>query len=204
MLAAESIASIVAMPIARSPIQHMNADPLPTLISTVTSLHNLSHNIKLQLVAACACATNPLWTGPLPVTLDGGLIDAGVVSLEQALFPYLFPLGVGHWGGKQNIGSVLPPALHAALLWLHSVQQLLAALLKMLLIFHVRQASLLARACSEQVLQRHIRSYTFASPHATEEDAVQHVLKHNVPAAVPGSLQYFKQQLLDLVAMIEC
>ena len=39
VLPAEVIASIVAMPIARSPIQHMNADPLPTLLSTVTSLH---------------------------------------------------------------------------------------------------------------------------------------------------------------------
>jgi len=36
VLAADAIASIVAMPIARSPIQHMTSDPLPTLLSTVT------------------------------------------------------------------------------------------------------------------------------------------------------------------------
>jgi len=134
---------------------------------------------------------------PLPITPDGGPIDATSITLEQALFPYLFPLGAGHWDGHRT----LPAYLRLRSMQLFSPFTLCKNY--MLLMFHVRQAAVLARACSEQVLQRDINSYRSAHPNATDEDIVHHVLKHCVPAAVPGSPQYFKQQLLNLLALVE-
>lgn len=53
------------------------------------------------------------------------------------------------------------------------------------------------------MLQRDVDRYTTEHPHATQQQVMQHVLKHTVPSSVPGSPAWFRQELQNLLAMVD-
>ena len=63
---------------------------------------------------------------------------------------------------------------------------------------------MLSQATSKSVLQRDMDNYASHNPGASEEQLLHnaYVLKHSVPASVPGSPAYFRKQLQNPLAML--
>ena len=200
MLSSSSIAGIVNRPIAQSPIQSMYTDPLKPLMSTVTAM-NVAPAPRRSATTSCGTLRprdHPTLSRPLVMQPDGTADSSGEnCSLEQALFPHLFPFNTGAWDGAVSICTYL--RLRCSQLF--SPFTLCKSYL--LLMYHVRQAHLLSQNCSSTMLQRDIDRYTTEHPHATQQQIMQHVLKHTVPSTVPGSPAWFRRELQNLLAMVD-
>jgi hypothetical protein len=48
-----------------------------------------------------------------------------------------------------------------------------------------------------------IRDYKKQHPNATDQQAMQHVMKFKVPCTVEGAPQWYRTQLSDLLAMVQ-
>lgn len=69
--------------------------------------------------------------------------------------------------------------------------------------YHIRQTHLFRTSCSENVLQRDIQAFKRANPTADIDNVLGSILKHSVPATVPGCPAYFRNQLKNLLAMVQ-
>lgn len=200
MLSSSSIPSMIGRPVAQSPIQSMYPDPMKSLMSTFTAMKVTPASRR---AATTSCGTSrlrdhPNLSRPLVMQPDSTADSSGGnCSLEQALFPHLFPFNTGTWDGVVSICANL--RLHCSQLF--SPFTLCKNCL--MLTFHVRQAHVLSQNCSSSMLQRDIDHYTTDHPHATQQHIMQHVLKHTVPSAVPGSPAWFKRELQNLLAMVD-
>ena len=110
MLSPSSIATIISRPIAQSPIQSMYTDPLKSLMSTITAMNVTPASCR---AATTSCGTlrprdHPTLARPLVMQPHGTADPPGEnCSLEQALFPYLFPFNTGAWDNAVSICSYL-------------------------------------------------------------------------------------------------
>ena len=198
IISSDAIHTIVNGPIERSPIRHMTANHLTLLLSTVASVNVLPAR-RSGHTTTCGVLRprdHPTLSRPLTICNDGSGVTPEATSLEQALFPYLFPHGTGAWDGGMQLTHYLRMRMTA----LFSPFTLCKSYL--LLMYHLRQSHMLAGAASEQVLQRDMDNYMRYNPSANTQQILSNVLKHSIPASVPGSPAYFKQQLQDLLARV--
>ena len=86
------------------------------------------------------------------------LLEIDGCTLEEALFPYLFPFNKGAWRGGMQICNYLKMRLSQ----LFSPFTLCNNYL--LMMFHVRQAHILVSNCAEGVLQRDMAKLSAADP----------------------------------------
>lgn len=199
VLPSSSIASIISGPIARSPIQSMYTDPMPSLMSTVTAM-NVTPALRRAAtsVGTLRPRDHPTLSRPCVMQADGTADASGEnCSLEQGLFPYLFPFNKGSWDGAMGICAYI----HLRCQQLFSPFTMCRTYL--LLMYHVRQAHVLATSCTSTMLQRDIDRYSTEHPHATEQQIMQNVLKHSVPGNVPGSPAWFRIELSKLLARVD-
>ena len=200
VLPSSSIASIISRPVAQSLIQSMYVEPMKSLMSTITAM-NITPTA--QRIRKTSCGTlrprdQPTLSRPLVIEADGTAdMDNEECSLEQGLFPYLFPFNTGAWDGVMGICAYL--RLRCSQLF----SPFTLCKNYLLLMFHVRQAHLLRENCSSSVLQRDIDRYTTEHPHATQQQIMQNVMKHSVPATVPASPAWFRRELHNLLAMVD-
>ena len=196
MLPSSSVAGVISRPVAQSPIQSMYTDPMKSLMSTVTAM---SVTPTSQHTKTTSCGTLRLRDHR---TLSRPLVmhcrpPSENCSLEQGLFPYLFPFNTAAWDGLVSICAYM--RLHCSQLF----SPFTLCQNYLLLMYHIRQAHVLSNNCSSTMLQRDMHRYIAERPDATQQQIMQHVLKHTVPSTVPGSPAWFRRELQNLLAMVD-
>ncbi|EFJ53079.1 hypothetical protein VOLCADRAFT_85991 [Volvox carteri f. nagariensis] len=135
----------------------------------------------------------------LAVAADGSPLDYQFgLSVEMAMFPYLFPFGVGAFMGGTTLVKYL--AYRAKCL------------------FSVWKAVLAAHVCASPecpaarakyrgecmaVLESVLLDYKSQHPNASDEDAIRHILKHKLPATLPNTPAWHRSNLQDLLCMVD-
>ena len=153
MLSASSIATIVSRPIAQSPIQSMYTDSLKSLMSTVTAM-NVTPASRRAATTSCGTLRprdHPTLLRPLVMQPDGTADPSGEdCSLEQGLFPHLFPFNTGAWDGAVSICAYLRLRCNQ----LFSPFTLCKNYL--LLMYHVRQAHVVSNCSKLKLLKYYV------------------------------------------------
>lgn len=185
----------------RAPIEYMSQNPVPSLLSTYATVDAVPPKGKTNTVCGklheraqpdvphdllMQAAETPLPTNDSP----------DKVTVEQALFPYLFVFGTGAWDGTLNFCVYL----RMRMCQLFSPFTLCKNYL--LLMYHVQQTHHLVTDCAEATLQRYIAHNKRNHPDATEQEVMSNTLKHAVPNTVPGSPAFFRNKLKELLAMV--
>ncbi|KAK9829678.1 hypothetical protein WJX72_007303 [[Myrmecia] bisecta] len=135
----------------------------------------------------------------LPHWLSEGDADRDqlVYTAENTMLPYMFPYGTNYYDGsvpyldypKQKTAAMLSPfTLHSPCNLVHH---------------QMRRIVHLANNVLNKALDKDIYKYQRLHPDATQQDVMKHVMKFSVPASTPGSPAYFRNQLEDLMAMVD-
>ncbi|EFJ52720.1 hypothetical protein VOLCADRAFT_85990 [Volvox carteri f. nagariensis] len=168
------------------------------------------------LVLAGGCIHNALQ--PVPQRLSGAQADADIftpelnlavaadgtpldyqfgLSVEMAMFPYLFPFGVGAFMG----GTTLVKYLAYCAKCLFSVWTLCKPYLLLMYVLH--QSARLQEQNTEAVLESVHLDYKSQHPNASDEDAICHILKDKLPATLPNTPAWHRSNLQDLLCMVD-
>lgn len=124
-----------------------------------------------------------------------------LVTVESALMPYMFPHGRGFYTkGTSSRGwfaAYLKMRTHA----LFNPFTLCPSYLPLMTV--QKHCYDLAQHTTDAVLQASVTSYKREHPDADDDEVMQHVLKHTVPACMPGSPAFYRTNLLDLLQLVE-
>ena len=134
----------------------------------------------------------------LPVKRSGAALPDGVMELtvELAVFAALFPMGRGAFSGGD-----FSEYLRYRMLCGFSAFTLYKPYL--MVMYLVRQCSLLQSSCKEGVLERDMKAFKKKNPNSSEEEVVRHAMKHAVPNSIPGTPGWHYRNLQDLLAMVQ-
>ena len=117
------------------------------------------------------------------------------ISVEAALFPYLFPKGTGFYQGTQSFSKYLKFRFRQ-LFSPHTLTQEFICVM-----FQIYTTLLYATDNLRYIIQRDWTKYWTLNPTATEEEAIQDILKHKLPKTTPYSPLWYKNKLYDVQAM---
>ena len=200
------ISHIVENAISRGPRVFSETNPLPFVLSTVVDVpvpmlmegehRDMSMPVKAGELSLRAGAVD---TRTSMVMLPGDVSDMRDVELtiEYALFPFLFPHGTGGFDGHMTLGAYL----RMRMLQAFSVFTLFKPYV--LLMFQVRQAVLLRNSVKALVLSKSISDFKRRNPTASDADAMAHAVKWTVPPSLPGTPAYHRKQLQDLLCRVD-
>lgn len=71
------------------------------------------------------------------------------------------------------------------------------------MMYQLRQANVLSNSFKQSQLERSVFKYKKDHPYASEEDVYRYVIKHDMPGSLPGSPEWHRNQLSDLLTMVE-
>lgn len=115
------------------------------------------------------------------------------VTMEAAVFPYMFPHGSRFWTNQIKLGQYLK--------WRMTSMFTLFTLCAVypLLMYQLRQLDIMC--CSTRMVQLEAEIFKFKqrNPNATEEEIYQHVCKYTLPDTMPGSPSWHRKHLQDLI-----
>ena len=117
------------------------------------------------------------------------------ISVEAALFPYLFPKGTGFYQGTQSFSKYLKFRFRQ-LFSPHTLTQEFICVM-----FQIYTTLLYATDNLRYIIQRDWTKYWTFHPTATEEEAIQEIVKHKLPKTTPYSPLWYKNKLYDVQAM---
>ena len=143
-------------------------------------------------VTAASSMEIPTIVSPFP--------DGKLVTVEYAVFPYLFPDGIGYFSPvpkKQQDSETFNEYLEKKCSQLFSVFTLFKPYL--LLMYHLRQSMVLKRLCSDTVLEKDVKAFLKKHPTANQEDCAKHSAKNSVPVSFPGSSKWHRKELRNLL-----
>ena len=187
-IVSESYVSHILMnAISRGPRVITETNPLPIVLSTAIDVpvpmllegghRDMSVPIKagdIALRMGSVDVRSPLMLMPGEVVQD-----VGELTIETAMFPFLFPHGTGAFDNGMTFTSYL----RMRMLQAFSVFTLFKPYL--LLMFQVRQAILLRNQVKALVLSKSIVDYKRRHPGCSAEDALANAVKWTVPSSLP-------------------
>jgi hypothetical protein len=120
-----------------------------------------------------------------------------LLSLETALFPFLFPFGQNAFNGSIGLCNYLKFRMQSmfSVFTLHKLYPLM--------MYQLRQATVLSNSFKQSQLERSVFKYKKDHPYASEEEVFKYVIKHDMPGSLPGSPEWHRNQLSDLLTMVE-
>ena len=121
------------------------------------------------------------------------------VTTESTLMPYLFPHGRGFYQ-KGNTRHWFASYLKMRCQALFSPFTLCRTYLPIMTI--QKHCYNLCQNTCDATLQSAVHKYNQQHPGASEEEIMAKVLKHTLPASIPGTPAYYRQNLLDLLALV--
>ncbi|WIA28669.1 hypothetical protein OEZ86_011205 [Tetradesmus obliquus] len=134
---------------------------------------------------------------PQPVTgTASGYSSRHKLSLDNALFPFLHPGGVGAFRTGASLSTLLKQRMQQLFSPFTMVKEYL------LVMFQVEAVATLVGGVSETALFSCIQREKQLSPDADPADIIKAVARQLVPATVPGSPAYHRNKLQDLLAMV--
>jgi hypothetical protein len=113
------------------------------------------------------------------------------MSLEKALFPFLFPHGCGAYDG---IGGLL--------IYLKQIMFTLYPRY-LLLMYQVQQAIQLLNATKHLCLKRNVQKLKHQHPQWSEIDVLKNIMKFKLPPSIPLTPQWHHTQFKKLLVMVE-
>jgi hypothetical protein len=135
---------------------------------------------------------NPFKTERLLVQEDGMCTNPTLnMSLEKALFPFLFPHGCGAYDG---IGGLL--------IYLKQIMFTLYPRY-LLLMYQVQQAIQLLNATKHLCLKRDVQKLKHQHPQWSEIDVLKNIMKFKLPPSIPLTPQWHHTQFKKLLVMVE-
>jgi hypothetical protein len=141
---------------------------------------------------------NPFKIERLLVRKDGMCTNPTLnMSLEKALFPFLFPHGCGAYDG---IGGLLP-YLKQRMSTLFFVFTLYPPYL--LLMYQVRQAIQLLNVTKHLCLERDVQRLKRQHLQWSEIDVLRNIMKFKLPPSIPLTPQWHHTQFKELLVMVE-
>ncbi len=190
----------------RGPRLVAETNPLPHVLSTVV-------DVPVQSITdgVSEGSSTPVKTGHILLRSDASVqrqvltcVPDDIVvtshhglSLEMALFPFLFFHGTGHYDGSMTLKNYMKMRM----LMSFSVFTLFKPYL--LVMFQVYQAVILATQVRSLVLSKSLHDYSKQHPEASPEDAMRNAIKWTIPPTVEGSPGYHRTQLQDLLCRVE-
>jgi hypothetical protein len=128
-------------------------------------------------------------------------LDGMRVSIEAALFPFLFPQGKGVYQWSTVAGHRLSDYLYYRLTCPFTIFTLYTPYL--LYMYAIRQTYILSGYMSEVALHSEIERIKEREPEAREDEVLRDVMKHRVFSRMPGTPAYFADNLQDLLCMVQ-
>ncbi len=115
----------------------------------------------------------------------------------MTLFPFLFPHGHNAYDGKTHFNEYLKYRMSA----LFSPFTLYKPYL--LYMYDLPQSLQLIKETSRICLDKDIKNYRTQNPKMSEKDILRWIVKYNLLANIPSTLQWHKAQLQDLLYMVK-
>ncbi|GAQ92710.1 hypothetical protein KFL_011020025 [Klebsormidium nitens] len=174
----------------------IDADDVQSLLYTVSfpNLDGISQNASLNKSSAFDTGSLVTRNGYVVKRLTTNVcglpvrpIDDEKVTLETALFPFLFPFGSGAYDSKISLPTYLRTRMKA----LFSPFTLYLPYL--LLMYQVRKAVVLMNTTRTIAYDRAILAYKKKNPLASLDDVMKHVLKYKVPSVLHYVTRYEMQ-----------
>jgi hypothetical protein len=104
-----------------------------------------------------------------------------LLTLKTALFPFLFPFGLGAYNGAMTLCNYLGWRMHC-FFSVFALQKIY-----LLMMYQIRQAVILTNTFKHLQIEKSISKFKKTNPGAAEEDVTRKVIKHDVPGSLPGS-----------------
>lgn len=127
--------------------------------------------------------------------LSAPVVGVNDITIESALFPYLFPTGRGFYNDLEPFSKYIKTRMQQ----LHSPFTLTQEYICMMFqIFTILQY---ATNNNKYIVERDWKKYFETHPHASEEQAIENIIKHMLPKTTPHSPLWFQNKLYDMEAM---
>jgi ATP-dependent exoDNAse (exonuclease V) alpha subunit len=188
-------------------VAEMAEDCVGQLLSTFTTLAPTLQRTAQQIFSAPLMRvgqlkyrgtldTGSLAVNPLAVLTPHELVGVEI-TLETALFPFLFPFGKGAFNSLMR----MPDYLHMQLAKLFSLFTLYKPYL--LTMYQLSQSAIYLQAAREACFDKDLHDYRRKHPGCTDAEAMLHVAKHTIPSTVKGCPAWHKRQLSNLLCLVE-
>ena len=134
-----------------------------------------------------------------PITFRRNILNVELegMTLESALFPFLFPHGHGAYDGWTTFSEYLKYRI----ITLFSPFTLYKPYL--LYMYDIRQSVQFLKEVAQQCLEKDIKQTQHADPHMNEAEVLQHVIKYSLPSSIEGTPRWHKSQLKDILAIVD-
>jgi hypothetical protein len=119
------------------------------------------------------------------------------LTLEYALFPFLFPYGHRWYDGNCTFNEYMKYRMSSLFTPFTLYKPYL------LYMYNLMQSLQLLQETSHTCLDNDIKRAKQKHPHMSESDIIRHITKYNLPASLQGTPRWHKAQLQDLLAMVE-
>ncbi|MCO5579219.1 hypothetical protein L7F22_033073 [Adiantum nelumboides] len=123
--------------------------------------------------------------------------DIHDVTIEMAMFPFLFPHGHGHYNGEVGFSEYIKMRIGT----LFSIYTLYKPYL--LMMYQLKQAIMIANSTNNTMLQRDIDAYKKKNKGASFHDAIWNIVRYKLPSTMPGTPPWHCKNLKHLIAMVD-
>ena len=145
----------------------------------------------------CDASDHGIPNEPIAFRSDTMNIDRCVLTLENALFPFLFSHRHGSYDGKITFSEYIKYRMETMFTPFILYKPYL------LYMYDVRQSLRFLKKTSKTCLDKEIKQVKQQYPHMTEHDVLQHITKYNLLSSIQGTPRWHKSHLQDLLAMVE-
>ena len=134
-----------------------------------------------------------------PITFRRNILNVKLegMTLESALFHFLFPHGHRAYDGRTTLSEYLKYRMTT----LFSPFTLYTPYL--LYMYDIRQSVQFLKEVFQQCLEKDIKQTQHAHSHMNEAEVLQHVTKYSLPPYIEGTPRWHKSQLKDLLTMVD-
>jgi hypothetical protein len=184
-------------------IADMAHDYVGQLFCSVSTLLPTLHRTARQIYKAPLmqvgqlCQRGTAFVGTLPVHALRVLDSAAGITLETAMFPFLFPFGQSSFDNAMKLSVYLRQKTSQ----LFSLFTLYKPYI--IVMYQVQQAAVILQAAREACFDKDIHDYQRLHPGCSVAEAMVHVAKHTIPSDVKGSPAWHKKQLANLLCLVQ-
>ena len=117
-------------------------------------------------------------------------------SFEAAVFPMIFPKGIGTRSSSNNQGLHLSDYLRYRMKHMFSIFTMYKPYVPIM--YMLLRSHQLLSSMKDRVLEDDIKRYKARHPNATDQEIYKHLYKNSIPSTIVGTPQYFRDELKDL------
>ena len=134
-----------------------------------------------------------------PIAFRNNTLNAntGGMTLESALFPFLFPHGIGAYNGQTTSSEYLKYHMSTLFFFFTLYKPYL------LYVYDIHHSVQFLNFFLQTCLDREIKQTKHTHPNMNEAEVLQHVTKYNLSSSIERAPRWYKSQQQDLLAMVE-